>query len=387
MTEQYIWKDQLLLGKIEAAAGTEESLDPAADAALVGNLRFAPNFQQDDGSSEHGSSLDAGEPIVLGGGVGVSFDARMKGSGAQGTPPEWGKYLRACGCAETVTAAPVADTSQAGGANTITLHAGASATDDAYKGMPIVQQGERNLIVAYDGATKIATVARDWDTPPTTTPFTIPANVLYRLASLDLAAMTLHGYLNANQAAVDSRRRRAVGARGNMSLRLGPRQLPIMSFQFTGILPGLPDNAARPTGVALQATQAPAFRGATALIDGSPVKFTDFSLDFGGQVQQPDDPAQEYGMDVAAITARRVNGSITPYTKLNSTRDFYADWQNEVAREIAFWWGKTDGNRLALLLPAVRYTGNDEGNANGLATEGVTFQSTGFDDAFWLCVF
>lgn len=387
MREQYIWKDQLLLGAIEPEPGTPVTLDPATDGARVGNLRFAPQFQQDDGSSEHGGSLDAGEPIILGGGVNVSFDVRLKGQGTAGSAPEWGKYLRACGCAETVTAAPVEDTSQAGGADTITLHAGASATDDAYKGMPIIQQGERNLIVAYDGGTKIATCAKNWDTPPTTTPFTIPANVLYRLASLDLAAMTLAGYVNANQAGVNSRRRQAVGARGNMSLRLGPRALPMLSFQFSGILPALPDNVARPAGVVFDATEAPAFRGAAALIDGSPVKFTEFSLDFGGTVQQPDDPAQAYGLDVAAITARRVNGTITPYTKLNSTRDFYADWQNQVARQFAAWWGTADGNRLALLLPAVRYSGNDEQNANGFMAEAVAFQSTGFDDAFWLCVF
>jgi hypothetical protein len=176
-------------------------------------------------------------------------------------------------------------------------------------------------------------------------------------------------------------------AMGNMALRLGTRSLPQLSFQYSGILPAPPDNVARPTGVVVDATQAPAFRGATALIDGAPVKFTDYSLDFGGSVAQADDPAQEYGLDRAVITARRVNGSITPYTKLNSTRDFFADWQNQVKREISFWWGSADGNRLALLLPAVRYAGNDPQSVNGLAAESVPFQSTGFDDAFWLCVY
>ena len=393
MTEQFITKDQILLSALEAVAGTEQVPVPATDAALVSNLRFSAQFQQDDGTQEHGGSLDAAEPIILGGNQTCSFDVRLKGSGTQGTPPEWGKFLRACGCAETVTAAPVADTAQAGAASSITLHAGASAVDDAYKGMPIVLtggpgSGETNLIVAYNGTTKVATVARPWTVVPTlATTFSIPANVLYRLASLDLRAMTHYGYLNANQSAVQSRLRKLVGGMGNMSLRLGPRGLPQMSFSFSGILPETPSNVARPAGVVLDQTQAPAFRGATALIDGVAVKFSNYSLDFGGTVAQPDDPAQPYGMDRASITARRINGSITPYTKLNSTRDFSADWLGSVRRQLAFWWGSEDGNRLALLQPALRYSGNDEQDVNGFAGEAVPFQSAGFDDAFYLCVY
>ncbi len=68
----------------------------------------------------------------------------------------------------------VRDTAQAGGSNTITLAAGASASNDYYNNMLIEIQsgtgaGQDNIIFAYDGATKIATCEKNWTTPPDNT--------------------------------------------------------------------------------------------------------------------------------------------------------------------------------------------------------------------------
>jgi hypothetical protein len=63
---------------------------------------------------------------------------------------------------------------QAGGTNTITLNALASASDDAYEGQTVfIRSGtgedQSRQIVTYDGTTKIATVERDWDVVPDAT--------------------------------------------------------------------------------------------------------------------------------------------------------------------------------------------------------------------------
>jgi hypothetical protein len=63
------------------------------------------------------------------------------------------------------------DTAQAGGANTITLASGASATDDAYNNLGIyiksgTGEGQSKLITDYVGSTKVATVGSDWDVQP-----------------------------------------------------------------------------------------------------------------------------------------------------------------------------------------------------------------------------
>lgn len=78
-------------------------------------------------------------------------------------------------------------TAQAGGASTITLAAGASATNDLYKGEVVkvysgTGAGQARAISGYVGATKVATVSRPWATNPDNTS-------LYALLSLSVPAL------------------------------------------------------------------------------------------------------------------------------------------------------------------------------------------------------
>lgn len=75
-------------------------------------------------------------------------------------------------------------TAQAGAATTITLDTGASASDDIYRGDRIVivggtGQGEHGICTAYNGTTKVATMAETWIvTPDATSEFeVVPASV------------------------------------------------------------------------------------------------------------------------------------------------------------------------------------------------------------------
>jgi len=91
-------------------------------------------------------------------------------------------------------------TAQAGAAGTITLDAGASAIDDFYVGQRVRLHagsgiGQTRLITAYNGTTKVATVARNWKTnPDNTTTFAIYAD---DLSYLDVAISTLNNKLGA----------------------------------------------------------------------------------------------------------------------------------------------------------------------------------------------
>lgn len=65
-------------------------------------------------------------------------------------------------------------TAQAGGAATITLRSGASATDSLFNGSVITiyggtGAGQSRVIVGYVGSTKVATVGRNWATNPDST--------------------------------------------------------------------------------------------------------------------------------------------------------------------------------------------------------------------------
>jgi len=101
---------------------------------------------------------------------------------------------------------------QAGSASTITLDAGASSTDDIYKGQIIwlasgLGVGQTRLITGYVGSTKVVTVSPNWTTSPTTsTGFVIlPAGYVPGLAAGAIVAATFGaGAIDAAAIAADA---------------------------------------------------------------------------------------------------------------------------------------------------------------------------------------
>ena len=385
-------QNQTLLAKVEATPGVEETPTVADDAVKVANLQPSPNFDILDTDDEHTGSLDVGAPIVGGGNFSLGFDCTLRGSGAGGAAPEFGVLLRGCGLSETVTASDITGTAQAGGAATITLAAGASAVDDAYKGMVVeidggAGTGQSAVITGYAGAGKVATVAKAWATPPDgTSTYVIPANVLYRPASTGLENLTIHAYQHSAAAGGQSLLRKLIGAAGTMNLEINTRGIGRMSFNFTGILPALPDQVAHPGQPTFDDVRAEAFTNAESLMGGAAVKFNRFSLDLGAEISQADDPAATYGLDVAGLTKRKVTGSITPNLVNLATRNNMADFLGQTAQTVVQRWGSAAGRRVSLLVPAARLTGASPADNSGYAAEDVPFQAIGIDDGCWLCV-
>jgi len=100
---------------------------------------------------------------------------------AMTTNTTWERLLKAVKSATTTgdvaveaVTAENSGTAQAGAANTITLAAAASATDEFYTGMLVrltggTGSGQIREIIGYVGATKVATVSRAWTTNPDAT--------------------------------------------------------------------------------------------------------------------------------------------------------------------------------------------------------------------------
>ena len=90
-------------------------------------------------------------------------------------------------------------TAQAGGASTITLDAGASATDNFYRYQQIVIRSgtganQAAIIASYVGSTKVATITGTWATnPDVTSVFTVipEGKIAATVASADLGTVTL----------------------------------------------------------------------------------------------------------------------------------------------------------------------------------------------------
>lgn len=387
----YRSRNQTLLAKVQADETIEETPTVGANAIKVRYpLGFAANFESIETDYVTGS-LSRSAPQTGGGNVALAPRCYMKGAGTAGQAPEAGVLYRGCGMSETLTAAAVTGTATAGAASSITLAVGASAVDQAYRGMVIeitggTGSGQRRVIKAYVGSTRVATVFPAWDTTPdATSQYAIAANALYRPVSTGLEVLTLWAYQHRNSG--NSRLKRIKSAAGSFSIAVPVRGLVDQSFNFVGQLPAAPADVTHPGAATYQPAEPRPFINAQAYLGAAKVKFSECSIDLGAEVGQADDPEALYGYDIAGLTARAPSGRIMANLALNSVRDAFGDWLAGTARDLWLCWGPASGQRCSIYLPGIRYSGNEEGDVRGFAAEGLPFTARGEDAEAFLCFF
>lgn len=96
-------RNTAILAKIETTIGTDALPTGAADALLVSNPTCDYTYNNVDRDNIR-SFLGASEQLAGTRYVTLGFDVEVSGSGTAGTAPAWGKLLRACAMAETLTA-------------------------------------------------------------------------------------------------------------------------------------------------------------------------------------------------------------------------------------------------------------------------------------------
>ena len=96
-------RKRLILAKTESTYGTDSS-PTGTDAVLVRDLSITP-LQSDTVDRELiRPYFGASEQLLANTRVEVTFQVELAGSGAAGTPPTYGRVLRACAFSETVSA-------------------------------------------------------------------------------------------------------------------------------------------------------------------------------------------------------------------------------------------------------------------------------------------
>ena len=137
--------------------------------------------------------------------------------------------------ADTYSITDIIGTATAGAANTITLAAATDGVDGFCNGKTInitagTASGKSMVITGYVALTKVATVADNWDViPDNTSVYKITGSgVAYTPVSDDMDALTLYGHM-------DGQLRKATGCRGTASLKLSPKNNPLLHFTFTGL--------------------------------------------------------------------------------------------------------------------------------------------------------
>jgi hypothetical protein len=98
-------RNTAILAKIETTYGTDAAPTGVADALLVSNPTPPKYTYNTADRNLVRTFMGASEQLAGTRYVTLDFEVEVSGSGTAGTAPAWGKLLRACAMAETVTAA------------------------------------------------------------------------------------------------------------------------------------------------------------------------------------------------------------------------------------------------------------------------------------------
>ena len=344
-------RKRLILCKSEASYGVD--ITPAGtDALLVRSLDVTPIEADVVSRDLIRNYLGNSDQLLAQTRVSISFQVEMAGSGTAATAPRFGSLLKACGMAETITAAAVTGSAVAGGANTITLAAGASAVNDFYNGMVIsitsgTGNGHIGLITDYVGSTKVATVQASTATfvPAAASAYSIAANVGYLPVSTGFSSATI--YFNN-----DGVLHKITGARGTFTLTTGVGEIPTIDFQLTGIYNAPTDTAAPTTTYSDQATPVIFKAGNTSAF--SILNYTACLQSLSFNVANETVYRELVGCTKEVmITNRAPAGECMIEAPTIAQKDFFTIANNDTTGTLTLLHGSTAGNRVTLLAPNV----------------------------------
>jgi hypothetical protein len=98
------WKTRVLLAKIETSYGVDPTPTGSANAILATNVSLSPMEGADQSRDLVQPFMGAQATIPTGLFMRLQFNVEMVPSGTAGTAPGWGPLLRACGCAQVISA-------------------------------------------------------------------------------------------------------------------------------------------------------------------------------------------------------------------------------------------------------------------------------------------
>jgi len=169
------------------------------------------------------------------------------------------------------------------------------------------------------------------------------------------------------------------GAMGSAKLIMTAGQPIVMEWTFSGRYEGIA--AAVPViDATLVAQTLSEAAGAAMKFSEATISFTggtlgcieSMTLDLGNQVTVRPCASEKTGMGYAAITGRKVTGTMNPESALTTTAANYLGWQNDTdaALSIAVAGG---GTTCTITAPVCRRTNIQDGERNGIQTDEIDF--------------
>ena len=376
--------NRLILGKVETTPGTDAAPVPGTDAILVENPDSQANIEPLS-TNEVTGGLDTKPPVPGGGGGTFAGPVNLHGSGAGGTAPEFGPFLQGAGFAETLQASDVTGTATAGAVGTITV------ADDSLMNIGGVitttgGTGSGQTRVITGKASNVVSVFPNWTvTPDATTTYAYKASALYVPASSGIKHLTIYDYLHSSTSGVDSRLRALLGAQGNVSFTLPNRGIAQANFNFQGKFVQ-PTDVTHPGSGTFDSQRPVTFQNADINLDQNSTPLNTLSFDMGNELAFADDPTDQFGVDVAQITRRRITGRINPRINLLTIRNVWTDFLAGTTRKFWTRYGAV-GNGISVYFPEMLYTGEEVEDINGLAHQGIPFGAEGEDTGVYICIY
>lgn len=368
MATRLYMRNAVVLAKIETTEGVDSSPTGSQNAILVSEMSVNPLEGSDVSLSYVRPYFGASPSIRVQDYVTCQFTIDVAGSGSAGTAPAWGSLLRACGFAQTLTAAAVTGTATAGAASTITLAAG--ATDDMYVGATITissgtGSGQSRIITDYVASTKVATVHKPWATVPgAASGYSISANATYTPVSTGFETLTI--YYNVNGV-----RHKVTGAKGSVSFNMAANERPSMQFSFTGIYNAVVDaSEATPVYTGFQVPVPISSTNTVASIAGlitdgtsTGVQMQSWSLDMANAVSH----RQLVGAESVILTDRAPAGSVSLEATTVAFKDWFAYVRTSSADPMFIENGTVAGNVVNIYCPKLQLTTPSYADSDGIA--------------------
>lgn len=280
----------------------------------------------------------------------IGFDIAIQGSGTAGVAPAFGPLLRGLGHAETNLAAAVTGTATAGSVSQITLAAGASAVDNAYRGMKIdatggTGSGQSAIIKSYSGSTKIATFVDPVTTAFTaTTVYNIAPQTVYNPITSAIESLGIYFYLDGNL-------HKLAGIRGDGGVTISPKKFGILSLDFTALVGAVTDAPLSAASMTMWQSAPPVNNATTSgfTTNGFATNLYDLSLKFGNEVIHRDDII---GYEDVIIVDRSPTGNMVFQAPLIAEKDFYTIAKSGAVGSLGLTHGTVAGNRFILSVPS-----------------------------------
>lgn len=387
---EYSTRNRLILVKEETTVGTDAVPTPAANAIRLRNPTLTPQLNT-VASNEDVGSLDDGANIPTTATSTFRAQALMRGGGNPGvTLPPVTPFLKAAGLAVTTLAADVTGTAQSGAVGTITLAVGASAVDDLYRGAVIqitagTGVGQTRMIPGYVGSSKLASITPNWTvTPDATSVYAIRKNHIFKPTSSAIPTLSIYQY-DFRRDGQNPKLQKLLGGAATVSLNLAVSELCYFDVTVTGLMVNDTDPVAPAAGTFATTNPIPLQGALLGHLDGVLLKVRSFGVDLGNQVAQVQNVHAAFGLDSGIITGRDLNGTLSSPRLLQSERDVVTSWQNGTESRFAIAWGNVSGNRFALLVDKMVYTGKTPTDVNSLIYEDTPFSINGVNDGMLLC--